>query len=106
MTSRADVLQRLAELFFGFAFGIDIRCIEKIDAGVQRRLHHFVGAVLIDLADILEAALPAERHGAEANLRDIKAGAAEHVVFHRRLHKTLSRHHKRKKGGAETPPSG
>ena len=65
------------------ALGIDVRGVDEIDAGVDRKTEQISRGSLIELADDWpHLAASAERHGAEADFRDEKASAAEFLVLH------------------------
>jgi hypothetical protein len=88
----AEVAEGLADGDLGLAFGVDVGCIDEVDAVVDGVLDEGVDAGLADVADHLPdgtvfgelAGLVAGKgHGAEAELRNEEAGVAEGLVLHR-----------------------
>ncbi len=68
----------------GQAVGVDVGGVDEVDAGVERLADEALGLVLLQLADLGSRCrrAAAEGHGAEAELGDEQAGAAEGVVAH------------------------
>src|SRR4029077_20148950 len=80
-----QVAERLAGDLFGAAVGVDVGGVDEVDAGIERAADDALRFLLLKLADLrLYAAVvaAAEGHGAEAELGDEQAGAAEGLVFH------------------------
>src|SRR5262249_10193217 len=61
---------------------VDVGGVEEVDPGVDRATDQLVGLALPLLADDFPVAGAAERHRAEAQLRDVKPRVSEHAVFH------------------------
>ncbi len=79
-----EITQRLTEDLLREAFRIHVGGVDEIDARRERPLDQGIGVVLIDLAYVLPPrALAAERHGAQADFRNIKAGPAQRTMLHR-----------------------
>ena len=79
----AEVTQRLPDLNFGLAFGIDVGCVDEIDARFERAGDELGGGGLIERADgAPEPAAAMKRHRPEADLGDVLAGAAERSIAH------------------------
>ena len=74
----AQFLQRRAHDAFGFPAGVDLRVVEKVDAGLEGCTHHFDGIGHRGL--VLECHPAAERQRGNA-----KAGVAEFAVLHGRF---------------------
>ena len=82
----AEVAQRLPDLNFGLAFGIDVGCVDEIDARFERAGDELGGGGLIERADgAPEPAAAMKRHRPEADLGDVLAGAAERTIAHEDL---------------------
>ena len=82
----AHVADGLRQSLFGFSVGINIRGIDEVHTFIEGVFEYFVGKILLNTRDGLPHALAGgEGHGAQANLRDKKAGSAERVVFHENL---------------------
>jgi hypothetical protein len=70
-----QILESLAERLLAFSFGVDIRGVEEVDAGIDGCFDQGVGARLVDVADGFPEAFAAMKgHGAEAEIRNEKAG--------------------------------
>ena len=72
-----EVAEGLAEGLFALALGVDVGCVEEVDAGVDGAFDELVGSALVDCADDFEAAGAAvEGHSAETEGGDEEAGVA------------------------------
>ena len=56
--------------------GVDVGCVEIVDAGVQRAMHHGLAFTLIAVAKV------AKHAGAETQFADRYAGSAQYPHFH------------------------
>ena len=79
-----QVLQRLAGDLLRAAAGVHVGGVDEVDAGVDRAADDAFRVALLQLADLSPHAFvaAAEGHGAEAELGDEEAGAAEGFEFH------------------------
>ena len=78
-----EIAQRPTENLLGKPLRINVGGVDEIDARRERPLDQGIGVILIDLAHVLPPrALAAERHGAQADFRHIKAGPAQRTMFH------------------------
>ena len=78
-----QVFQGLAGDLFRASAGVHISGIDEVDAAVDRRADQLLGITLLQRADLLPDALAtAERHRAQTQFRDEKAGSAERTVAH------------------------
>jgi hypothetical protein len=68
---------------FALTLRVDIGSIEEIDPALDRDLDQLIGSRLADGSDGFEhsSAVP-ERHGSEAQSRDLQTRIAEGCVFH------------------------
>jgi hypothetical protein len=66
----------LADDLLRLALRVDVGGIDEIDPGVERAVDDAHGIVVVGVAPC------AEHHRAEAQLRDLHAGASEWAVFH------------------------
>ena len=80
---RALAAHRLAENFFGEPGRIDVGGVDQIDAGVGDEVDQPARFGERDRADLGEAALAAERHRSQGQLRDLQSRIAQLSVFHR-----------------------
>jgi hypothetical protein len=63
--SDVQILERLSERPFAFAFGVNVGGVEEIDTGLDRGLDEFIRARLVNRADGFPDTLgAAEGHGA------------------------------------------
>ena len=72
----AAALERLADDLLGLAGGVDVGGVDEVDAGVERGVDDADRVVVVGVAP------GAEHHRAEAELRDLDAGASERAVVH------------------------
>ena len=72
----AAALERLADDLLGLAGGVDVGGVDEVDPGVQRAVDDADRVVVVGVAP------GAEHHRAEAELRDLDAGASERAVVH------------------------
>jgi hypothetical protein len=72
----AAAFERLADDLFGLTGGIDVGGVDEVDPGVQRAVDDADRVVVVGVAP------GAEHHRAEAELRDLDAGAPERAVVH------------------------
>ncbi len=78
-----QVLQRLPGELLRHAARVHVGRVDEVDAGVERLADEPVGVALAHVADLSPDAVgAAEGHGAEAQLGDEQAGAAEAMVAH------------------------
>jgi len=83
LARNAHILDRAAQDPLRLAFRIDVGRVDEIDAGIDGLTEQIVGRRLIDLSDDRpQLAAAAESHGAEADFRNEKAGAAQWLIFH------------------------
>ena len=72
----AAALQGLADDLLRLAGGVDVGGVDEVDPGIQRAVDDADRVVVVGVAPC------AEHHRAEAELRDLDAGASERAVFH------------------------
>ena len=78
-----QVLQRLPGDLLRQPARIDVGGVDEVDAGIERLADQALGIGLLQVADLAPDALAAaEGHGAQAQLGDEEAGAAEGKVAH------------------------
>src|SRR5580692_2672146 len=80
---RGEILDRAAEDFFAAAERISVRGVEEVDACFERLLDERPALLLRETPGMIAEIATAVAHAAEANARDIEAGAAEFGIFHR-----------------------
>jgi hypothetical protein len=68
---------RLADDLLGLAGGVDVGAVDEVDAGLESAVDDADRVVVVGVAP------SAEHHRAEAELRDLDAGASERAVVHR-----------------------
>ena len=83
LVAAGEILDRPAEDLLAGAERIAIRGVEEIDAGFERLLDERPALLLAEAPGMVAAIAAAIAHAAEADARDIEAGAAELGVFHR-----------------------
>ena len=88
-----EVLQRLPGDLFRAAGRVHVGGVDEIDARVERAADDPLGLVLLQAADLAPHAFfaAAEGHGAEAELGDEEAGAAEGIELHAMTSKGMRR---------------
>ncbi len=69
--------QRLTNDRLRFTLGVDVSCVDEVDAGIQRSMDDLDRNIMIGLAP------GAEHHGAETERADFHAGTSEAAIFHR-----------------------
>ena len=69
--------QRLTNDRLRFTLGVDVSCVNEVDAGIQRSVDDLDRNIMIGLTP------GAEHHGAEAERADLHAGTSEAAIFHR-----------------------
>src|SRR5204862_7900278 len=72
----AAARERLADDLLRLAGRVDVGGVDEVDAGVERRVDDADGVVVVLVAP------GAEHHRAEAELRDLDAGASQGAVLH------------------------
>src|SRR5207248_773390 len=72
----ALALDRLADDLLGFATAVDVRRVDEVDPGLERCVDDPVRFLVVAVAPL------AEHHGAEAERRDLDAGAPEGAMGH------------------------
>src|SRR5437762_5145435 len=82
LVAAREILDRAAEDFLAVAERIAVRGVEKIDACFDRLLDEGPALRLGEAPGMIAEIASAVAHAAEANARDIEAGAAELGVFH------------------------
>ncbi len=79
---QAETLDGLTGERFRLAQRIHIGGIDKVHPGLERLFHQGGGGVLPQAAHHLPETLAAEGHGAQAQLGNIQAGAAQQTIAH------------------------
>src|SRR5205823_4415565 len=83
LVAAREILDRAAEDFLAVAERIAVRRVEEIDARFERLLDEGPALLLGEAPGMIAEIAAAVAHAAEANARDIEAGAAELDIFHR-----------------------
>jgi hypothetical protein len=82
LVAAREILDRAAEDFLAVAERIAVRGVEEIDACFERLLDERPALLLGEAPGMIAEITATVAHAAEANARDIEAGAAELGVFH------------------------
>src|ERR1700731_4138872 len=83
LVAAGEVLDSPAEDLLAAAERITVRGVEEIDAAFERPLDERAGLLLGEAPGMVTAIGRAVAHAAEADARDVEAGAAELHIFHR-----------------------
>ena len=86
LVAAGEVLDSPAEDLLAAAERITVRGVEEIDAAFECPLDERAGFLLGEAPGMVAAIGGAVAHAAEADTRDVEAGAAELHIFHRLSH--------------------